>query len=160
MRSNSVRHVAVRDALAQELGRLKGTSEVVSTADPRHSRNLAVVCLRRQPPVLTILATLVLLVFAAPAAASVGWWSTTHAQRALHSMKLASAGVVTSVRCHGSGRAKAGLYSAFRCTVSGQIPAGGNQVAANISIQILSQTRYKRVSCQTASAPLTEKVCP
>jgi hypothetical protein len=160
MRSGTVRHIAVRDALAQEFGRLEGTSQVVRTADPRHRQNLAALRLRAQLPVLVSLATTITaLALAAPAAASVGWWSTTHAQRALHSMKLARAGVVNTVRCHGTGRARAGLYSTFRCTVFGQVPAGAS-VAANVTIQVLSSTRYKRLTCQTASMPLTDKVCP
>lgn len=113
----------------------------------------------------------VMIIVAAAAAAlapvasgsSIAFWSVAHAQKALHTMKLAPGTTVTTVTCRGTSRGRmvagARSYSSFRCTVSGQQQNRSVNVAANVDVAITGRTTYRILRCQTASMPLTAKVC-
>ena len=159
MRSGTIRNVAMGDALAEKLGRLEGGSKVTGAAYPRHRRNLAGRQPRRQLPVLLILATAVALT-AGSAAATTFRWSVPQANKTLHSFRFAKPGTVNLVNCHGKGRATATRFSTFKCGIFGQVPAHGRSVAVNVDVQATGLRTYRVVDCQTASAPLTQKLCP
>lgn len=112
----------------------------------------------RRSVIIILLA--VVLTIATQAAATTFRWSVPQANKTLHSFRFAKAGAVTTVRCAGKGRAVAARFAAFHCTVFGQIPVHGRQVAVNVDLQVTGLTRYHVTACQTASTPLTQKVCP